>query len=134
MIGDLLRLVLTGLVAAGLVAGTVLVHRPQSPEAGLEALPAAEGRVLFLAKGCNACHALEGFPGRSAVGPDLSGLAAVADSRRPGMSAEAYVRESIREPQAFIAPGFGGRFVEMPALPLTDAEVEALVSFLLEER
>lgn len=33
---------------------------------------------------------------------------------------------------AFVVPGYNA--VQMPALPLTDAEVEALIAFLLDPR
>jgi hypothetical protein len=49
----------------------------------------------------------------------------------PGLAAEAYVRQSVRQPQAFVVPGFDGAFTRMPALPVSDAELEALVDFLL---
>jgi len=50
----------------------------------------------------------------------------------PGLSAEAYVRESIREPGAFVVPGYAG--MEMPQLGLTDAEIDAVVAILLTPR
>jgi hypothetical protein len=49
------------------------------------------------------------------------------------MSAEEYVAESIRDPGAFIAPGWDtatGR-PAMPDLAVSDAEVDALVAYLL---
>lgn len=138
MSGDLLRLIVTGLVAAGLLAATGLVYGAGSRTAPIadmtEPAPATpEGRLLFLAKGCNGCHVMRGLPGQAEVGPDLTALASMAPSRRPGMTAEAYVRQSIRQPQAFIVPGYQGQFAEMAVLSLTDAEVEALVEFLIED-
>ncbi|MGH9168372.1 MAG: c-type cytochrome [Acidimicrobiia bacterium] len=139
MSGDLLRLIVTGLVAAGLLAATGLVYGAGSRTAPVatitEPAPATpEGRLLFLAKGCSGCHVMRGLPGQAQVGPDLTALASVAGNRRPGMTAQAYVRQSIREPEAFIVPGYQDQFAEMPTLFLTDAEVEALVVFLLEEQ
>ncbi len=57
-----------------------------------------------------------------------------AGSRRPGLSAEEYLDESIREPWAFISPEFhasGGPTTAMPELGLSDAERDAVVAFLL---
>jgi hypothetical protein len=88
---------------------------------------ASPGRKLFQAKGCGGCHALASVS-TSRIGPDLSSLPRAAASRRPGYSAEAYVRESILAPQAFVVSGFGA---QMPRLPVTDHEIDILVDFLL---
>ena len=49
------------------------------------------------------------------------------------MSADEYLTESIRVPNAFISPAFrpNGPTANMPTLNLSDPEVEALVSYLL---
>ena len=91
---------------------------------------AARGAQLFAAKGCIGCHTHAGVPGsRMEVGPDLTAVASRAGSRVPGLSADAYVRQSLRAPGAYIVSGFTG--VAMPDLHLTDAEVDALAAFLL---
>lgn len=87
----------------------------------------APARQLFQAKGCGGCHALAGVS-NSRIGPDLTNLPRVAASRKPGYSAEAYVRESILDPQAYVVPGFGA---EMPRLPVIEREADILVEFLL---
>lgn len=46
--------------------------------------------------------------------PDLRPLRDVAATRRSGMSAEAYVAESIRDPGAFVASGYEGGAIRMP--------------------
>ena len=97
---------------------------------------AARGQALFQAKGCVACHTVAGVPGNAQVGPNLTGLPAVAGTRKPGMPAADYVRESLVEPQAYVVPGYGSRPNDpgapaMPKLALTPPEVEALVAFLL---
>lgn len=101
--------------------------------------PSADSRVergasLFQAKGCASCH----------TGPDttalLSGFPSLADApawaatRRPGLSADRYLAESMRAPAAFVSPAFTGSVgpnTGMPQLPLTDAEIAALVDYLL---
>jgi hypothetical protein len=50
------------------------------------------------------------------------------------MSAEDYVAESVRTPGAFISPAFqpiGGPTEAMPLLDVSDAELDALVRYLL---
>jgi mono/diheme cytochrome c family protein len=94
-----------------------------------------EGRQLFHAKGCSGCHAgPESSPDFTIGFPSLAGAPAWAGSRRPGMTDEEYLRESIASPGACISPAFrpgGGPTTGMPQLRLTAAEIDALVGFLL---
>ncbi len=50
------------------------------------------------------------------------------------MDAEAYVRQSILEPGAFPPGGGEDAFEAMPTLPVTPAELDALVAYLLADR
>lgn len=90
------------------------------------------GRQLTAARGCTACHAYA--PGDAAtIGPPLMNIANVAATRKPGMSAEAYIRESILDPNAFVVPGF------QPVMPpfrgvITDQELNDLVAYYLTLR
>ncbi|MBE7470868.1 MAG: hypothetical protein DPW09_29775 [Anaerolineae bacterium] len=84
---------------------------------------------------CFTCHRI-GDQGNDGPGPHLNGLAEVAGSYVSGLSAEDYIRQSILEPGAFLAP-------ECPTGPclnimpntygdsLSEAEVDTLVKFLL---
>jgi hypothetical protein len=62
--------------------------------------------VATVAKaGCGGCHTIPGVPAAvGQLGPDLANIGATAATRKPAFSAEAYIRESILEPNAFIAP------------------------------
>jgi mono/diheme cytochrome c family protein len=95
---------------------------------------ANEGSQLFRAKGCASCH--DGPDGHAAFDefPSLADAPSWAADRRSGMSAEEYIGESIREPGAFISPAWvgGGPVTEMPQLRLTDAEIAAIVDYLLQ--
>ena len=96
---------------------------------------ALDGATLFRVKGCASCHTGPDSSALVAVGPDLSEAASWAGDRRPGMSAEDYVAESVRSPGAFISPAFspsGGPTEAMPQLEVSDAELDALVEYLLE--
>jgi mono/diheme cytochrome c family protein len=128
----------SGLLLAALVMATFAVLAPTSGTGTAATSVAASseamerGRLLFYAKGCVTCHTKAGETGAiGQVGPDLTDLASRAATRRPGMSAEAYVRESIKTPSAFFAPGFEGGTARMPDLGLSDDEVAALTAFLL---
>lgn len=85
-----------------------------------------ERTVLVDRPGCVTCHSLT--PDVVLVGPSLAGLVERAEREQPGVP-ERYIRESITEPDAVVQPGFSS---PMPVPSLTDAEVDALVEYLLE--
>lgn len=92
------------------------------------------GATLFQAKGCASCH--DGPDSNLGVYgvPSLTDASVWAGDRRPGMSAAEYLAESMRNPSAFISPAFRGGFgpmTGMPDLNLSDAEIAALVAYLL---
>jgi len=97
---------------------SVLVYATEN-RAGAMAL---DGETLFQAKGCAGCHQ-RGELGQLQIGPNLTGLGERAT--------EVYVRQSIRDPQAFLVKGYEG--IDMPTLSLTEAELDVLVDFLLED-
>lgn len=87
-----------------------------------------DGRSVFLARGCSGCHTAAGVDG-GGIGPDLTDLARRAGDRVEGFDPEGYVRQSIQEPQAYVVTGYTG--IAMPTLPLSNAELEAVVEYLL---
>jgi cytochrome c oxidase subunit 2 len=90
------------------------------------------GKQVFASKPCVSCHTLAAVPGATGkVGPDLDGVGTRAATRKSGMTAEAYIRESIQKPDAFIVPGFSN---VMPPVPLTDDELASLVALLLAQK
>jgi mono/diheme cytochrome c family protein len=121
---------------AALVAlfGTAVGWQTERPRAATAASAPTEGADLFAAKGCATCHT---GPDTHALFESFPSLASASDwavERRPGVSAAEYVAESIRNPSAFISPAFvsgGGPTTGMPYLGLSDAEVDALVEYLL---
>jgi hypothetical protein len=94
------------------------------------------GRELFFesslgaSASCHVCHSLD--PNELIVGPALGGIAIRAAERVPGMSAEAYLRESIVDPDAYIVEGFPAGLM-LPDLEenLTQTQIDNLVAFLL---
>ncbi len=132
MLADRLRLWLAVVATMVFSLGTAAVYAsgPAAGSAAGSAEPAPgelDGRTVFGARGCLACHQGPGLEGGQ-VGPDLTAVAAVAGSRVPGLDAADYLRQSIREPRAFVVPGFSPI---MPALGLSDDEIEAVVAYLL---
>ena len=94
---------------------------------------------IILNSGCGACHTIGELGEKGKVGPDLTLIGATAGGRVSGLSAEAYLRQSILEPNAFIAPVCpNGPCLAniMPrdyAMRLSEGQVEIVVAFLLEQ-
>ncbi len=135
--GDRRVLARIGLVYAVTVGGLVGIGQlyPQFEvprlRPGQTALPPEErGKAIFWdrAVACFACHAIAGRGGTRA--PDLAGVGARAATRKPGVAAEEYLREHIRQGSPYggvpgyppIMPPFGGR--------LTAPQIDDLVAYL----
>lgn len=110
-----------------------------SPEPTPEAIESAEGLALYQANGCAACHTLDAAGATGQVGPTHNNLAETAAARiaSPNYGGSAttpaeYVVESVREPGAFVVPGFDNIMPMFPPESLSDAELEQLVQFLLD--
>lgn len=84
------------------------------------------GALLYTAKGCNACHSLDGTP---LAGPTFKGLIGKTEATNAGdvKVDDAYLKESIQNPAAKIVNGFPPI---MPPLGLTDLETESLILFI----
>ena len=87
--------------------------------------PAQRGRELFLSGSCMLCHAIQGTTANAHKAPDLTHVAS-----RPRLGAERFPNTAdelarwITDPQR-MKPG-----VHMPAHPLPDDDVKALVAYL----
>jgi cytochrome c1 len=132
------RTVLYAVGAAAALGASVLAWTSdRSADPPLAAAPSSaplDGVSLFHAKGCATCHNGPDSGAGISEFPDLSDAASWAATRVPGMSASEYVTQSIRDPIAVISPAFssaGGPTTGMPTLALSDAEVAALVEYLL---
>ena len=88
------------------------------------------GEQIFKDKGtCEICHKI-GQKGTRA--PDLAGVGAIAAKRKPGMSAKAYLVESLLDPGAHLVEGYPNIMpkVDRPPIGLNRSEVWALAAFL----
>jgi len=65
--------------------------------------PVNRGKSTFSKAGCVACHTIEGFS-TGAVGPELTNIATIAETRVDGQNAEDYIENSILNPSDFIVP------------------------------
>ncbi len=94
------------------------------------------GETLLAGKGgCLLCHKITEVG--NSRGPDLRGVGGRAAGRKPGMSAEAYLTESLVDPGAYVVAEFataGGASImpaaDQPPADLSPTEFKALIAFL----
>ncbi len=91
----------------------------------------ARGKIIFTGPGtCFTCH--DTSAGITIVGPSLKGIASRAGSRKPGMSAEDYLHESIVNPNAFVVQGFLPNIMPQTFVKaLTPQQINDLVAYLM---
>lgn len=119
---------------------TVALPTGEAPAAaaGAEAaapVPAANAEEAFNKFGCVTCHMVPGIAEGGDMGPDLTKLAKSAGTKKPGMSGEMYIIESIANPNAYVAKGF-----EPDMMPgdlgntITMSEMNMIVNALLGKK
>jgi cytochrome c551/c552 len=87
----------------------------------------APGKAIFLAQGCNGCHTFAPAAATGKIGPDLDQLPQRA--KAAGKPLEAFVRESIVNPSAYVEKGYQDVMPKTySTLPKTD--LNDLVDFL----
>ncbi len=83
----------------------------------------ANGKQIFTSAGCNACHTLADAGAQGTVGPDLDKVLKGRD--------EAFIRESIVDPNKFIQKGFSpGVMPQNFGQTLPKAQLDTLVKYL----
>ncbi|GIK67026.1 MAG: hypothetical protein BroJett018_48200 [Chloroflexota bacterium] len=96
------------------------------------------GQQIFVTRhdevpSCSFCHNVDSD--KAKTGPSLQNIANVAGSRVDGMNAEEYLRQSILDPNAYIADGKArSRMYAHFADVLTPEEIDNLVAYLLTLR
>ena len=101
---------------------------PVATPAPIAAADAVPGEKLFDKYECLACHTLDGTEG---LGPSFKGLFGTTRTLADGSQVaadEAYLRESIREPNKKIAKGYDPD--SMPPLEVPDADLDAMIDAL----
>jgi cytochrome c oxidase subunit II len=94
----------------------------------LAATPEGSGQLLVAANGCAACHSINGAQG---IGPTWFGLFGHEVLLTDGTTViadEAYLAESIHEPQAKIVKGFETQL--MPTYGFTDEQIADIVAYI----
>jgi mono/diheme cytochrome c family protein len=88
------------------------------------------GEKIFKEKGtCGVCH---GIGQKGTRAPDLAGVGARAARQRPGMSATAYLVESLLDPGAHLVEGYPDIMpkADRPPIGLNRSELWAVTAFL----
>ena len=110
--------------------GKTALEALQEAYTALPAGDASAGEATFTAKACVSCHSLQ--PDVTIVGPSQAGVAVRAGSRKPGLTAELYIYESIISPSAYLVEGFqDGLMPKTFRETLTPQELADVIAFLL---
>lgn len=117
---------------------TTTVTKTESTAAAAAPVDMAAVTAAVTKGTCGACHTIPGIAiAVGQIGPNLSAIGKDAATRIQGYTAEAYIRESIQKPNAFIAPkcptGPCQPNIMLPNLVdiLTPAEIDTIVNYLL---
>jgi cytochrome c oxidase subunit 2 len=122
---------------ANMLAEVVVESEPEflawvEQQTSLPSDPVEAGRFVFEKYGCVACHTLADAGASGTVGPGLDGIGGRAGSRVAGLDAEAYIRQSILEPGAYVVEGFDDGLMPTDfGDRMTDNELNAIVNYLL---
>lgn len=92
--------------------------------------PQEKGKALFNGPeaGCFLCHQVGGSGGTR--GPALDNVATVAGTRKPGLSAQDYLRESIVSPGAYVVPRYDN-IMPPSGDRLSSEEIDDIVAYLM---
>ena len=92
--------------------------------------PIARGRQVYRASGCASCHEGSLFNLFRPVGPPLTEIGLVGANRIPGVTAEAYIRQSMTDPGAYLVPGYPDSMPRDLARDMSPEDLAALVAYL----
>jgi cytochrome c oxidase subunit 2 len=87
------------------------------------------GLAVFQQSGCGGCHTLKSAGATGKVGPDLDNLAQYAAQAKRG-TLEAFIKESIVNPAAYLQPGFPDAMPHIYASQLSTEQLNQLVQYL----
>jgi cytochrome c2 len=93
---------------------------------------AKTGEEVFAGGICITCHKVAGVATTVGVlGPELTNIGTVAVSRVSGLSAEAYIRQSIEEPAAYIVDTYQALMPAGLEDTISPEEYELLIGYLV---
>jgi mono/diheme cytochrome c family protein len=91
----------------------------------------AAGKTLFVSSGCGGCHTFKPAGTKGKVGPDLDNLAADAQKANQG-PVDQYTFASIKNPSAYVVPGFQNGVMPNYGTQLTDTQIADITAFLTQ--
>jgi len=91
--------------------------------------PIERGRQVYREKGCGSCHQIGSDGGT--IGPPLTHVGTVAATRAPELDAEGYIVQSVRDPGAYIVPGYPDTMPRGLDRGLSQEDFDDLVRYLL---
>lgn len=93
---------------------------------------AAAGKAVFAANGCASCHTFKPANATGAVGPNLDTAPASDAKADNNMALAAFIKESIQNPDAYIAKGYSkGVMPSTYGKSLSSKQLNDLVAFIL---
>ena len=93
---------------------------------------AAAGQAIFAANGCASCHTFKPANATGTIGPNLDTAPASDAKADKNMDLAAFVKESITDPDAYIAKGYNKGI--MPSTfdeSLSSKQLNDLVAFIV---
>lgn len=91
--------------------------------------PEGQGRLLTVSNGCIGCHSLDGTPMTGPTWLNIFGREEKMDDGTSIVIDEAYLTESILNPNAHIVAGYSSPSV-MPAFTFTDEQIANIIAYL----
>ncbi len=91
----------------------------------------ASGKALFASNGCASCHTFTAAGASGTIGPNLD-TAPASDAKADGnMALAAFIKESIANPNAYIAKGFSSGIMPDFGKQLSASQIADLAAFVL---
>jgi mono/diheme cytochrome c family protein len=127
-------------VVVALVFVGVLTQVSSQQDTPSQSLPKT-GQEVYAQYYCGMCHQLDAAGTKGTFGPTHNAMRNIASERiqdlnyrGAAVTIEAYLRESILQPEAYIVPGYVATPHRMPAYTqLSDHELDALVLLLMHQ-
>jgi len=92
----------------------------------------AAGKTVFASESCGGCHTFNAAGSNGSIGPDLDTAIATDASAAHEDSLEDFVKESIVDPEKYIAQGYpGGVMPSDFGKKLTRTQLDDLVAFIV---
>jgi cytochrome c oxidase subunit II len=88
----------------------------------------ASAKTFFVDNGCDGCHTFKPAGSSGTVGPDLDNLREAA--QKAGQPLEEFIRQSIVDPNAYVAPGYPKGVMPETFSSLPKQQLDALVKYL----